>query len=190
MGVLHGALRPHADRPPGAGGLDDTVIGLGGPLAVQVKDLSDAVGSLQDFDLGLGGTLSRLLRPPDDLDALDVVGDGKGLDGAQSSLRNGTLHGVLGVGVPHVLGEIHELLGALEARHFGTENGGKLVAARGGDLERLLPLGKCEHGLEGCLGTVLEVDVHHVEETDGTFPAAQRWHENVGQERQDTDRTG
>lgn len=46
VGVLHGRLGPHADRPARTGCLDNGVVGLGGSLAVQVKDLADGVGSL------------------------------------------------------------------------------------------------------------------------------------------------
>ena len=112
----------------------------------------------------------RCLGPPDDLDALDVVGDGEGLDGTESTLRDCTLHGVLGVGVPDVLCEVGKFLRALEGRDFGTEDGGEFVASGCGDLQGLLSLGEGEHGLEGCLGSILKVDVHGVQETDRTLP--------------------
>ena len=151
MGVLKGRLGPHADSPSSSGCFDDAVVWLGGTFTVKVEDLSDRVGTLQDFNLRLGGTLSGVLGPPDDLDALDVVGDGEGLDGTESTLRDCTLHGVLGVGVPDVLCEVGKFLRALEGRDFGTEDGGEFVASCRGDLQGLLSLGEGKHGLEGCL---------------------------------------
>ena len=169
--VLKWCLGPHADSPSGSGGFNDGVVWLSGSLAVKVVDLSDRVGSLQDFYLGLGGSLTSVLGPPHDLDGFDIVWDGKGLDGTEAAFGDGSLHGVLGVGVPDVLLKGGEFLGALERWDFGTENGREFVGSSGGNLECLLSLGEGKHGLEGSLVSVLKVDVHHVEETDRTFPA-------------------
>mmetsp|Transcript_13509 Transcript_13509/g.31600 ORF Transcript_13509/g.31600 Transcript_13509/m.31600 type:complete len:381 (+) Transcript_13509:822-1964(+) len=168
--VLHGGLGPHANRPATSGSLDDGVVGLGGSLAVQIKDLTDRVGALQDLNLGLAGSLSGVLGPPHDLDALDRVRDWEGLDGSESSLLNGSLHGVLGVRLPDIVLEGNELLGAFHGRNLGSKGAGELLGSSGGDLEGLGSLGEGEHSLVRGLGAVLEVDVHGVEQTDRSFP--------------------
>mmetsp|Transcript_29308 Transcript_29308/g.55018 ORF Transcript_29308/g.55018 Transcript_29308/m.55018 type:complete len:270 (-) Transcript_29308:66-875(-) len=178
MGVLEGSLGPHSNGPSGSRGFNDSVVRLSGSLAVQVVDLSNGVGSLQDFDLGFGGSLSSVLGPPHDLHGFDIVGDGECLDGSEGSLGDGSLHGVFGVGVPDVLLEGGELLGALERGDFGSKDGGEFVASSGADLECLLAWREGQHGLEGSLRAVFEVDVHAVEQTDGAFPEF-----NLGLER-------
>jgi hypothetical protein len=138
---------------------------------VQIVDLSDGVWSLKDFYFGFGGSFSSVLGPPHDLDAFDIVGDGKGLDGTESTFGDGSLHGVFGVGIPDILLKGCEFLGSLKGGHFCTKDGWEFMGTSGGDLEGLLSLGKSQHGLEGGLVSVFKVDVHHVKETDGTFPA-------------------
>ena len=169
--VFHGRLGPHADRPSGSGCLDDGMVRLGGSLAVQIKDLTDRVGTLEDFDFTLARSLAGILGPPHDLDRFNIIGNGKGLDGTKSTFRDGTLHGVLGVGFPDVLLEGDQLLGSIERRNLGTERAREFLGSGSGDLECLLALGECEHALVRCLGTVFEVHVHGVQETDGSFPS-------------------
>ena len=171
VGVFQGRLGPHADGPAGSGGFDYGVVRLGGSLAVEIVDLTDRVGSLEDLDLRLAGTLSGVLGPPHDLDGFDIVRDGEGLDGSESSFLDGTLHGVLGVGFPDIVLECDELLGAVKGWDLGTKGAGEFLGSGGADLEGLGSLGEREHSLERSLGSILEVDVHGVQETDRSFPA-------------------
>jgi hypothetical protein len=171
VGVFQGGLGPHADGPAGSGGLDYGVVGLGGSLAVEIVDLTDRVGSLEDLDLGLACTLSGVLGPPHDLDGFDIVRDREGLDSSESSFLDGTLHGVLGVGFPDIVLEGDELLGAVKGWDLGTEGAGEFLGSGGADLEGLGSLGEGEHSLERSLRSILEVDVHGVQETDRSFPA-------------------
>mmetsp|Transcript_496 Transcript_496/g.1092 ORF Transcript_496/g.1092 Transcript_496/m.1092 type:complete len:266 (-) Transcript_496:66-863(-) len=146
------------------------MVRLCGSLAVEIKYLTDRVGSLKNLNLGFAGSLSGVLGPPHDLNRFDIVRDGEGLDGSESTLRNGSLHGVLGVGFPDIVLEGDQLLGAVEGRNLGTESARKFLGSSGRDLECLLSLRESKHSLERGLRSVFEVDVHGVQKTDGSFP--------------------
>lgn len=151
VGVFHRRLGPHADSPARSGGLNNGVVRLGGSLAMEVVHLTDGVRSLKDLDLGLAGSLSGVLGPPHDLDGFDIVRDREGLDGSESTFRDGTLHGVLRVGVPDIILESNELLGAVKRRDLGTERAGEFLGSGGGDLEGLGSLREGKHSLERSL---------------------------------------
>ena len=186
MRVFHGRLGPHADGPSGSRSFDYGVVGLGGSLAVKIEYLTDGVGTLEHLDLRFAGSLSRVLGPPHNLNGFDIVGNGESFYGSESTFWDCTLHGVLGVRVPNVVLEGDERLRAVKGWNLGTECAWEFLRSSGWDLKCLLSLGESKHSLERSLGSVLEIHVHGVQETNRSFPTVEAWSMigNISKERE------
>mmetsp|Transcript_56889 Transcript_56889/g.65566 ORF Transcript_56889/g.65566 Transcript_56889/m.65566 type:complete len:271 (+) Transcript_56889:272-1084(+) len=170
MGIFHRIFRPHPDRPARAGSFNNGMIRLGRPFTMQIKDLSNTIGSLEDFNFGFARPFPSIFTPPHNLDRFNIVGNGKGLDGTETTFIDISLHGMFGIGIPDIILERHELFGTIKGRNFGTKRTRKFLGAGRTNLESFLSFRKGEHPLVGSLRTIFEIDIHRMQETDGSFP--------------------
>mmetsp|Transcript_34329 Transcript_34329/g.39215 ORF Transcript_34329/g.39215 Transcript_34329/m.39215 type:complete len:229 (-) Transcript_34329:524-1210(-) len=142
MGIFHRIFRPHADRPAGAGSFNNGMIRLGRPFTMEIKDLSNRVGTLEDFNFRFARSFPGIFTPPHNLDRFNIIRDRKGLDGTESTLVDISLHGMFGIGIPDIILEGHELFGTIKGWNFGTKRTRKFLRTGRTNLQGFLSFGE------------------------------------------------